>query len=360
MKKYLILSPFATNGTQNSGDDLIVKSLIDLLTALSKIEIDFDIISIAKSTIKKDDIFNSTDLNNYAAVICPGFRISIIGQEILSTRLRYIEEAIMMKKPVFLIGSSWCVWPGIVEQTNLKINPYEKALLKYILNDENSYLSVRDIYTQRLLKNNNVVCDMTGDLGLFDINKLHKDFNFESIKTIAISMPHTEQYYKYCTILKEKLEKSFACKVYLCTHQYLPNNKSYKNLYGDSSNLNFYNTVDLHIGFRLHGHIYFLRNKKPSFLIAEDGRSYGHLFTFDGLGMHSSPNYILNKFKNMESKSELLNRLSINSRINVNKIIDMVSKEMKNDFAINKSVSKKIDNLWDNITKDAIMKILEA
>lgn len=36
-----------------------------------------------------------------------------------------------------------------------------------------------------------------------------------------------------------------------------------------------YNDVDLHVGFRVHAHIYALSQRIPSFLIEEDGRGYG-------------------------------------------------------------------------------------
>ena len=46
-------------------------------------------------------------------------------------------------------------------------------------------------------------------------------------------------------------------------------------LYGDVTNLDVYDDMDLHIGYRLHGHISFLRRRKPSVLLVEDARSYG-------------------------------------------------------------------------------------
>lgn len=36
-----------------------------------------------------------------------------------------------------------------------------------------------------------------------------------------------------------------------------------------------YNTVDVHVGFRVHAHIFCLSQRMPSFLIEEDGRGYG-------------------------------------------------------------------------------------
>lgn len=41
-----------------------------------------------------------------------------------------------------------------------------------------------------------------------------------------------------------------------------------------------YNKIDLHIGFRVHAHIWFLSRHKPSFLIHEDGRGNGFSDTF--------------------------------------------------------------------------------
>ena len=40
-----------------------------------------------------------------------------------------------------------------------------------------------------------------------------------------------------------------------------------------------YRDCCLHIGYRCHGHILFLRNRRPSFLIAEDSRGIGFLRT---------------------------------------------------------------------------------
>ena len=39
--------------------------------------------------------------------------------------------------------------------------------------------------------------------------------------------------------------------------------------------VSFYEECDLHVGYRVHGHIYFLAKRKPSFLIHEDGRGRG-------------------------------------------------------------------------------------
>jgi hypothetical protein len=45
------------------------------------------------------------------------------------------------------------------------------------------------------------------------------------------------------------------------------------------SKLEAYADFDLHVGYRLHSHIFFLSMRKPSYLIAEDSRALGHCRT---------------------------------------------------------------------------------
>ena len=52
----------------------------------------------------------------------------------------------------------------------------------------------------------------------------------------------------------------------------------------DTSNLEFYDNCDLHVGYRLHGHISFLRRRLPSVLTGKDGRGYGFNATLGTAG----------------------------------------------------------------------------
>jgi hypothetical protein len=50
-----------------------------------------------------------------------------------------------------------------------------------------------------------------------------------------------------------------------------------RDISGSVSGLDEYRNYDLHVGYRVHGHYKFLSMRKPSFLIAEDGRGRGAL-----------------------------------------------------------------------------------
>ena len=366
MKKYLILSPYATHGTQNSGDDLIIGSLIELLNHHAKGKIEYKVISIANSTPRKEITYNNINIKNYNALLVPGFRVTIDGDKILDIRLRYIERAILYNIPVFCIGSSWCVYPGIIEQTKYKINPREKALLKYIVRDDKNCLNTRDTYTKEFLYNNGIKCDCIGDLALYDVSKFGYMFDCNKINKIAISLPHNQYHYAYCTILKDEIEKIFGIHVDLATHQYLKDKSKIKNLVdlsGEYKNLEKYNNYDMHIGFRLHGHLWFLRNRKPSILIAEDGRGWGHLNTLDSIGIHAAQMSIIHEARKMNQYELLAKRFDRNTRVDIDYVMRAL-KELLSDKSFMETsynyVSHSIDYIYNNAIQNIISKILEV
>lgn len=331
--KYLILSPYCINGTKNSGDDLIVKSLIKLLKLKDK---EYECISIANSTLDKD----IRDVRQYKAILMPAFRLSIQGQDRLEIRLKYMQRAIQYDIPIYCIACSFCVFPGVIEQTKYKLDCEEKALLSYV-----KHISTRSIFPHKFLLNNGIENDCIGDLALYDKYKIKKPLNFKGLNKIAISLPHNKNWRTYCYELKRQLEQNYNCEVYLVTQQFLyDNNNNFKNLYGESEILDWYKKIDLHIGFRLHGHLWFLRNRKPSILIAEDARSYSYLRTFKDLGIHASPNYILNAAKRLSYESLLLEKLNTHAIIDTDKVLNILTEALDNNFKITKTVLNKIDN----------------
>ena len=60
----------------------------------------------------------------------------------------------------------------------------------------------------------------------------------------------------------------------------------------------FYNETDLHVGYRVHGHLSFLSKRRPSVLIWEDGRGLGQL---EGLGTPGVSAYEPKPWKRLRS-----------------------------------------------------------
>jgi len=47
----------------------------------------------------------------------------------------------------------------------------------------------------------------------------------------------------------------------------------------DLDKISFYDDCDLHVGYRVHAHLYFISKRKPSYLVSEDGRGEGMIRT---------------------------------------------------------------------------------
>lgn len=70
----------------------------------------------------------------------------------------------------------------------------------------------------------------------------------------------------------------------------------------DEKKFSIYDDADLHIGFRVHSHIYALSRRIPSILVEEDLRGYGmnetlglpHLLSYDDILMHTERKYAPN------------------------------------------------------------------
>jgi hypothetical protein len=55
----------------------------------------------------------------------------------------------------------------------------------------------------------------------------------------------------------------------------------------DLARIAFYDDCDLHVGYRLHGHLYFLSKRRPSVLLEEDGRGRGATLALGAPGVRA-------------------------------------------------------------------------
>src|SRR5690606_15947130 len=109
-----------------------------------------------------------------------------------------------------------------------------------------------------------------------------------TINSVVFTIPHHERFIRQAEgVLNAIVAYTGEARRYVAFHS-LPNSRSRRvaelalalgfeelHLYGSARNLDIYDSIDLHIGYRLHGHIAFLRRRKASVLLVEDFRSYG-------------------------------------------------------------------------------------
>ena len=111
---------------------------------------------------------------------------------------------------------------------------------------------------------------------------------------------------------------------------------------------NLYMKTDLHIGYRVHAHIFSMSINKPSVLICEDGRGTSLKETVSGLYFNA-----FDKFKG-SFFSKILNRLFKYDQYVTNKllcqlIINELEEEVKNNYPRISQYRKDIDGFKKNM-----------
>jgi|AntRauTorckE6833_2_1112554.scaffolds.fasta_scaffold21676_2 hypothetical protein len=189
------------------------------------------------------------------------------------------------------IGSGECTRPGY--KNNIISKKYETKdldFIKYIQRNSNYGIGCRDnLVMKQLIRNNIKKVTMVGDCAWYDIKSIGKPLNFnKEIKRIVFTEPHSPVFLEQTKHIILTIQKMFpdAEKIYslhssdnYLTKQYeeIAKNNGFiiKKCSHEIDKLDYYKECDLHIGYRVHGYISFLRIRKPAILIMEDGRGVG-------------------------------------------------------------------------------------
>lgn len=281
-----------TGAKKNVGDFLITNRAIALLEHIAP-EYDFIIRPYWK---KFEDI---EFVNNSKGIIIlggPGFQMNMYpGVYKLVNNLKDI------KVPIYILGSGWYGKPG--DETTEKLYHFSNSSRELLNRIENTYagISCRDYQTERVLKNNGYSnITMTGCPVWYDLKSIGKQFlPPEKIKRIVYTPAQHVLYSDQSIKVLEFISKRYNdAEIIVSFHrglgkvdQYTSENdaKNTQKIADAAKNIGaqvvdvsysadkikFYDDCDLHIGYRVHGHIYFLSKRLPSILIHEDGRGNG-------------------------------------------------------------------------------------
>jgi hypothetical protein len=209
-----------------------------------------------------------------------------------------------IKVPVIPFGLGWYGKP-FPDYFKFEFSDRSLALLKKI-HRKIPVSSCRDIITESILNKNqirNVI--MTGCPAWYDLAYLSANYIFNrEINKVVITTPASQKYLSATLKLIRAIRNLFSgSEIYLSFHRgILPGlntpprrglsyslealygliqGMSIKDTSGDLSKIEFYKDCDLHIGYRVHAHLYFLSQRKPSILLNEDGRGYAMSRTLD-------------------------------------------------------------------------------
>jgi hypothetical protein len=293
--QYVIL----TGGKNNAGDYLIKYRAKELLRSLRP---DREIVDyqawLPFSTQQLIEINSSR-----ALILCGGPALQNMMRPTIYPMVKDISQ---IKVPIIMMGLGQKSPTGTWTDTyNYKLNKETHVLLRII--EKNGYLSsVRDYHSLNVLRNLgyfNVL--MTGCPGLYDLNYINTPIVQKEIKKVSFSAGvcfaesvNMEKLQKECisklrdyfteadfnVVFHHSIDKNiFLTRYGKLNNIYYKqkelsewlddNNINHVDISGSEQNLiNHYSFCDLHVGFRVHAHIFMNSISKPSVLISEDSR----------------------------------------------------------------------------------------
>lgn len=286
---YVVLTTFPAHASGNVGDKLITHSAIDILRKEKK-EDEYQIF------FREDDLSDKLHIVNQArAVIMPGFAIRDDMYPKVYRLTNNIED---IKVPLVPMGAGWMGFPGDFKQLSAHNYPQKTVSFVNEVARQNNHFSCRDYYTQQIVKRHGVQNSiMVGDCAWYDLNSLGQKMRQPtSIRKLVFTVGHYPLYASQAIKILNVLADLFPDSERFCSIHGL-NSNAHESILNHAQQLDFklvsashevesiafYEQCDLHVGYRLHGHIAFLRKRIPSILINEDGRGRGFSYTM-GIG----------------------------------------------------------------------------
>ena len=284
-----------SGAVKNAGDYLITRRTKDLLKTVipdSEIKVMVRNMPFHGSRLEK---LNEAEL----AVIGGG---PVYRWNLYPDRMPLAGDALSMVKPrLAILGGGWYGSNCDIEEVwKYKFSETTKKLLQRAVRDTGK-LGCRDYYAMRVLISNDINdAVMTGCPAWYDIDKIGKRLDkMPEIRKIAVSDPadvvhNGEQSIRICEFLKRKYPGA--------EFKYLFHRGTKVDRYTDSDTVaridgmktrlmamgftvydiasgykgfHLYDDCDLHVGHRVHAHIYKLSERRASILIEEDARGAG-------------------------------------------------------------------------------------
>ncbi|MBL4652967.1 MAG: polysaccharide pyruvyl transferase family protein [Flavobacteriales bacterium] len=300
--QYVILT-----GSKNNAGDYLIKYRAKKLLALLRPDrsvIDYD----GWKPFSKEQVI---EINESKALI-------LLGGPALQSGMRsriypMVNNLAEISIPIIMLGVGYKGVEGTWEETyNYPLDEGSVELLRKI-NASGFMSSVRDYHTLNVLRQkgfNNFI--MTGCPALYSLDHLNKQVEFKS-KPEKIGFSLGVSYYRSSSMEKQMkdliflLSKKTEFNLEVLFHHkidrsILKQNKfvewlekehiNYKDISGSENGLiDSYSACDLHIGYRVHAHIFCCSISKPSVLLSEDGRGVALKEVIGGLSLKAYTGY---------------------------------------------------------------------
>ena len=207
-------------------------------------------------------------------------------------------------------------------------NDYQKSLYNRVISDT-KFLGCRDYHTVNVLRNNGFDSTlMTGCPAWYNLEYVNKinytGPDFTKVNNICISdCSNPDNLPLLMEVLKYVRNFFPNANINLIFHRGLIQNIDLSNIITNNNisvidisqsqdGFKYYDSCDLHIGFRVHAHIYNLSIRHASILIEEDSRGNG---TNSALGLDSIKTKILTSYNNVQYEDNIYITLQLDDTI---------------------------------------------
>jgi len=370
MKKYYVV---LTGAKKNAGDFLITEKCKELLR---KEKPDYDLIQLNRweSLNPHLDI-----VNNSEAVILMGG--PALTENLYPNVYKLTPNLDDIKVPIVPMAVGWNSVEGDFSSTLTYNFTKESIQLLDRFKNNGIGISVRDSYTASILRNNQINnIFLTGCASWYTPEKFGEENKEVDIKKIAVTPAQDPKYLKLSMTVLEVVKKKFPNTEIVCAfHRGIGKIDEYtsakdaKNtqllsdfakqlgmncidLAYSYSNYKKYDDIDLHIGFRVHAHLYFLSNRKPSILMHEDGRGKAMSETIGLAGVDVFKKSIVRKPSDFSNKVFNKLNLSVESHPEVDyesidKLNHTIDTHINNNYLLMNGVYKNFDNNYSIMKK---------
>ncbi|MCX6256875.1 MAG: polysaccharide pyruvyl transferase family protein [Bacteroidia bacterium] len=275
-----------------------------------------------------------------------------------------------IKVPIVLLGVGAYLFP--FNERNMTSFRFSKKSIGFFKKCD--LISVRDAFTKRLLNINGFEhVEMLGCPAWYYYDYLNKPVSLpKEIKKIVFSVPQKKYFYKqFLSILdavkehfpnaqlkvifnrgfvKDKLTTEDSAALYNCKLEIEKRGIEIDDFAYSVEKFITIEDFDIHIGYRLHTQIFFCSIRKPTYVVAEDCRSWSNYHTlslpgFSGI-IDQAFSTILPYMKNGFFKNAVFKTLPVvkpDMKL-AGKIIDRIDYDISTNFAAFEGLDKKIDS----------------
>lgn len=312
MKRFVVISTYPQHGSKNIGDQLITDSLVNLIKKYSDAQIDVVWRGAAWSEVQ-----TMMDKADHVFFACLAIRKNI------KKVYPFLDELLRLNPPITVVSAGTDLPVGAKA---LKVGGALSANDIEILKDlaeKCEYFTTRGALTQNYCEEIGIdSAELSGDVAFYsDDQTLDRKISFQSIRNIAISDPHKPQLYlsSFAALVRQVQDIFPESKITVvqhgtnetidtfCREKGISSFKAYEDKH---SGLDVYDKIDMHVGFRVHGHVSALKRGKLSYLLEQDGRGCDYGLTINE--KLSVPNYLAIQYpSNFVALAKFVGKLAI-------------------------------------------------